>query len=76
MIFKSWYDEFKTLRDENKYYSRECFLKEKKYRKAKNTIKELNKKIEELGKEIEVLKNEKKPKRKNTTVSKRLQNNN
>lgn len=76
MIFKSWYDEFKTLRAENKYYSRECFLKEQKYRKAKKAIEGLNKTIKELESEIEVLKNEKKSKRKNTTVSKRLQNNN
>lgn len=70
MIFKSWYDEFKTLRDENKYYSRECFLKEQRYRKAKKTIEELNKKIEELEKEIEVLKNEKKSKRTNPRLFK------
>lgn len=69
MIFKSWFEELKILRDESKYYSRECFLKEQRIRKLKKEKKELEK-------EIEVLKNEKKPKRKNTTVSKRLQDNN
>lgn len=69
MIFKSWYNNYKELQKETEYYTRECWKKQEK-------IRELNKKIKELESEIEVLKNEKKPKRKNTTVSKRLQDNN
>lgn len=69
MIFKKWYDNYKDLKKEVDYYADENWRKEEKIRKQKAKIKELEKEIEEL-------KNEKKSKRKNTTVSKRLQDNN
>ena len=63
MIFSGWYKELKEIKQENEYYTRECWKKQEK-------IRELNHKVKELEEEIEVLKNEKKSKRKNTRLPK------
>lgn len=62
-IFKNYYKIYKELEEEVKYYSRECFLKQRR-------IEQLQKEIKELKKEVN--KNDKKnTKRKSTRLSKK-----
>lgn len=61
MIFNKWYREYQEIKQENEYYTRECWKKQEQIRELKKRIKEL---------EEEVLKNEKKSKRKNTRLPK------
>ena len=58
-IFNNWYKELKELREENKYYSRECYLKEERYRKLNKEYKELEKENKELKGQLEKLTNPK-----------------
>lgn len=61
MIFNKWYREYQELKQENEYYTRECWKKQEQIRELKKRIKEL---------EEEVLKNENFAKRKNTRLPK------
>lgn len=61
MIFNKWYREYQELKQENEYYTRECWKKQEQIRELKKRIKEL---------EEEVLKNENFAKRKNTKLPK------
>ena len=62
-IFKNDYKIYKELEEEVKYYSRECFLKQRR-------IEQLQKEIKELKKGVN--KNDKKnTKRKSTRLSKK-----
>lgn len=57
MILSGWYKELKEIKQENEYYTRECWKKQEK-------IRELKKRIKELEEENEILKSKKKLERK------------
>lgn len=48
----------KDIEKEREYYSRECFLKEERYRKLKKQYKELVKENEQLKEQLKENKNE------------------
>ena len=59
-IFKNWYKDYKELEEEVKFYSRENFLKEERYRKLNKEYKEILRQNEELKERLEVLENARK----------------
>ena len=44
-IFKNYYKIYKELEEEVKYYSRECFLKQRRIEQLQKEIKELKKEV-------------------------------
>jgi len=64
-IFKNWVKEYKELEEEVRYYSRENYLKEERYRKLNKEYKDLQKKYEELEAKYKDLAPKKRGRKKN-----------